>query len=82
MKPQRNQHYARRPHALLDAAREALLARSDAHLADVLGYSRIQIAKIRGRNAPVTDGLILCVHDALGWPISRIKQLREQSNDG
>lgn len=67
------------PHPLLDKLKEFFKANSDSHIADVLEVTKPTISKIRTRTVGISDTMILAVHEATAWPISYIKQLRDET---
>jgi plasmid maintenance system antidote protein VapI len=49
--------------------------KNDAALARELGVKPPQISKIRHGKLPVTSDMILIVHDKIGYPIKKIRDL-------
>ena len=63
------------PNALIDALRSEFNLKSDAALADLIGWDRPVISKIRRKYSPVSPDRILQIHDATGWSIEKIRSL-------
>jgi predicted DNA-binding transcriptional regulator AlpA len=72
---------ATKPHALLDALRKDRDLRSDAHLAEVLGYSRQHIYKMR-IDGPVPDTFRVVVQRVYGWSLKKIDALAPPAIEG
>jgi plasmid maintenance system antidote protein VapI len=60
-------------HDLLDIIKDEFDLRTDAELAEFLDLSKPQVSKIRTGEANVTAHIVLAVHDATDWSISKIR---------
>lgn len=67
-----------KPHVFVDALRIAVDAGSDCELSVKLGFCMPFFCKIRNNRFPITDELILVVHEETNWSIKYIKELRSQ----
>lgn len=67
----------RKSHPLLDALRDENKLRSDAHLAEELGYRKSRICEYRAGHA-VSAEFIVGVQRKYGWPIKKIDALIER----
>jgi predicted transcriptional regulator len=67
----------RKPHPLLDSIREEGGYRSDAHMAEMLGYSKGRICEYRS-GYHISADFLLIVQRTLGWSIKKIDALMAQ----
>ena len=63
-------------HCLLDDVMARHQIRNDAELSRCLQLAPSSISKIRRRRVPVSDGVLLRVHDAFDIPIAELKRLQ------
>lgn len=69
------------PHALLDALIQDNKLRSDAHLADELGYSKGRICEVR-HGHPVSAEIRCAIQRRFGWTLKRIDTLAPPAGKG
>lgn len=63
------------PARLLDTLKELLLLRSDSDLAAVLGTTPSLISKVRHRQLPVADWLLISMHEESELSIRELRAL-------
>jgi len=63
-------------HCLLDGVMARQQIKNDAELSRCLQLAPSSISKIRRRRVPVSDGVLLRVHDAFDIPIAELKRLQ------
>ncbi|SHM67265.1 Cro/C1-type HTH DNA-binding domain-containing protein [Duganella sacchari] len=69
-------HGAWLTHCLLDGVMARQKIKNDAELSRCLRLAPSSISKIRRRRVPVSDEVLLRVHDAFDIPIAELKQLQ------
>lgn len=73
--PQQAAHAAP-AHCLLDGVMARQRIKNDAELSRCLQLAPSSISKIRRRRVPVSDGVLLRLHDAFDIPIAELKTLQ------
>lgn len=81
--PRERRAAAAPPHCLLDGVMARYQIKNDAELSRCLQLAPSSISKIRRRRVPLSDVVLLRVHDAFDIPIAELKQLlaRQQRLD-
>lgn len=75
-RPSRPAAHAAPPHCLLDGVMARQCIKNDAELSRCLQLAPSSISKIRRRRVPVSDGVLLRLHDAFDIPIAELKKLQ------
>lgn len=63
------------PDRLLNAIMAKLKIKNDAGLAAALGLNAPTISKIRARRGPISNSVILRIHDVTQLPVDKIREL-------
>lgn len=59
---------------LLDAILNEKGFRTDSELAQALDIEPANLSRLRHGRRPVSDGMVICVHELTGWEIRDIKR--------
>ena len=58
---------------LFDAIQLETSLRTDAALAEAIGIEPSNLSRLRHGHRPISDGVLLRIHEITGWPIREIK---------
>jgi hypothetical protein len=73
-------HPNKYPHVVLDELKKHFLAKTDTHLAEVLGCSRTHLSQIRSRKRSFNDAFMLVTHIETNWQFDHIRMLRDRAD--
>ncbi len=73
--PPHHSDSARHPHLLLDTLLQRLALKNDAQLCRLLELAPPRISKVRQRRAPISDSIVLRIHETCEIPIAELMAL-------
>jgi plasmid maintenance system antidote protein VapI len=71
-------HWRKTDSLLLDALKKEFGCTYDRELAELLGMTQAQLSQYRNGTYNLTPSFILSIHESMGWPTSRIRDLHNR----
>jgi len=71
-------HWRKADNLLLDTLKKEFKCTFDRELADLVGMTQAQLSQYRNGTYNLTPSFILSIHESVGWPTSRIRDLHNR----
>ena len=71
-------HWRKADNLLLDSLKKEFDCAFDRELAELVGMTQAQLSQYRNGTYNLTPSFILSIHESVGWPTSRIRDLHNK----